>query len=100
MGSCLRRLDQDDPQPDIALARAAAVAEQTGYSRYWIGQLVGRYNARGPEALCNRQPTHSHRAAPLLSPEQLAELGVAVRGPALLGAKKLTSAGAIKEESL
>ena len=30
----------------------------------------------------NRQYTHSHRAAPLLSPEQLAELAAAVRGPA------------------
>ena len=30
----------------------------------------------------NRQYTHSHRAALLLSPEQLAELAAAVRGPA------------------
>jgi len=28
----------------------------------------------------NRQYTHSHRAQPLLSPEQLAELAAAVRG--------------------
>jgi Winged helix-turn helix len=34
----------------------------------------------------NRQYTHSHRAAPLLSPEQLAELAAAVRGPAPEGA--------------
>jgi len=61
---------------------AAEVAESTGYSRYWIGQLVRRYNVAGPEAMCNRQYTHSHRAAPLLSPEQLAELADAVRGPA------------------
>src|SRR5258707_9229779 len=61
---------------------AAAVAESTGYSRYWIGQLVRRYNRDGPEAMRNRQYTHSHRAAPLLSPEQLAELAAAVRGPA------------------
>ncbi len=27
---------------------AAAVTETTGYSRYWIGQLVRRYNAQGP----------------------------------------------------
>ena len=61
---------------------AAAVAESTGYSRYWIGQLVRRYNAQGPEAMHNRQYTHSHRPALLLSPDQLAELAAAVRGPA------------------
>ena len=61
---------------------AAAVAESTGYSRYWIGQLVRRYNAQGPEAMHNRQYTHSHRPALLLSAEQLAELAAAVRGPA------------------
>ena len=61
---------------------AAAAAESTGYSRYWIGQIVRRYNAEGPEGMRNRQYTHSHRAAPLLSEEQLAELAAAVRGPA------------------
>ncbi len=30
----------------------------------------------------NWRYTHSHRATPLLSPEQLAELAEAVRGPA------------------
>ncbi len=33
----------------------------------------------------NRRSTHSHRAAPLLSSEQLAELAEAVRGPAPAG---------------
>jgi len=61
---------------------AAGVAESTGYSRYWIGQLVRRYNTEGPEAMHNRQYTHSHRAAPLLSADQLAELADAVRGKA------------------
>lgn len=61
---------------------ATAVAESTGYSRYWIGQLVRRYNAAGPSAMRNRRYTHSHRAAPLLSPALLAELAEAVRGPA------------------
>jgi transposase len=65
---------------------ATAIAESTGYSRYWIGQLVRRYNAEGPEAMHNRRYTHSHRAALLLSPEQLAELAQAVRGPAPEGA--------------
>ena len=61
---------------------AAEVAESTGYSRYWIGQLVRRYNTEGPAAMCNRRYTHSHRATPLLSPALLAELAEAVRGPA------------------
>jgi transposase len=60
----------------------AEIAESTGYSRYWIGQLVRRYNAQGPEAMRNRRYTHSHRAAPLLSGALLAELAEAVRGPA------------------
>ena len=53
---------------------AAEVAESTGYSRYWIGQLVRRYNVEGPEAMRNRRYTHSHRATPLLPPALLAEL--------------------------
>src|SRR5262245_12138091 len=61
---------------------ATAVAESTGYSRYWIGQLVRRSNAQGPEAMRNRHYTHAHRPALLLSGEQLAELAEAVRGPA------------------
>jgi hypothetical protein len=32
--------------------------------------------------MTNRQYTHSHRATPLLAPEQRAELAEAVRGPA------------------
>ena len=60
----------------------AEVAASTGYSRYWIGQVVRRYNREGPVGMHNRQYTHSHRASPLLSPEQLAELAHAVRGPA------------------
>ncbi|HEV8193325.1 MAG TPA: helix-turn-helix domain-containing protein, partial [Ktedonobacterales bacterium] len=61
---------------------AKDIAESTGYSRYWIGQIAKRYNAEGPEGMHNRQYTHSHRAAPLLSPEHLAALAAAVRGPA------------------
>ena len=61
---------------------AKDIAESTGYSRYWIGQIAKRYNAEGPEGMHNRRYTHSHRAAPLLSSEQLAALAAAVRGPA------------------
>lgn len=52
---------------------AVAVAESTGYSLYWIGQLVRRYNELGPTATRNRQYTHSHRPSLSLSP-------LAVRG--------------------
>lgn len=61
---------------------AAEVAASTSYSRYWIGQIVRRYNTGGPEAMRNRQYTHSHHGQPLLSPEHLAELAEAIRGPA------------------
>jgi hypothetical protein len=56
---------------------AKEIAESTGYSRYWIGQIAKRYNAEGAEGMHNRQYTHSHRAALLLSAEQVA---AAVRG--------------------
>ena len=53
---------------------AMQIAETTGYSRYWIGQLARRYNQLGPAGMVNQSPTHSHRAPLLLSPKQLAEL--------------------------
>src|SRR5258708_23005667 len=61
---------------------AKDIAERTGYSRYWIGQVARRYNAEGPEGMHNWQYTHSHRASPLLSPEPLVELAAAVPGAA------------------
>ena len=61
---------------------AREIAVSTGYSPYWIGQIAKRYNAEGPAGMTNRQYTHSHRAQPLLSAEQRAELAEAVRGPA------------------
>jgi transposase len=64
------------------LAAGKEIAESTGYSRYWIRQIAKRYNAEGVVGMHNRQYTHSHRAAPLLSPEHLVELAEAVRGPA------------------
>jgi transposase len=62
--------------------KAKDIAESTGYSAYWIGQIAKRYNAEGAEGMRNRQYTHSHRGQPLLSPALLAELAEAVRGPA------------------
>src|SRR5260221_12407799 len=61
---------------------AKDIAQSTGYSRYWIGQIAKRYNAEGAEGMRNRQYTHSHRAAPLLAPAHLAELADAVSAPA------------------
>ncbi len=61
---------------------AREIAESTGYSRYWIGQVARRYNQEGPAGMQNRRSTHSHRAQPLVSLEHLAELAEAVRGPA------------------
>jgi transposase len=66
---------------------AKAVAESTGYSAYWIGQLAQRYNAEGPEGMCNRQ-RHPRRQMPtLLSSAQLEELREALAGPAPQGAR-------------
>jgi transposase len=65
--------------------KAKDIAESTGYSAYWIGQIAKRYNAEGADGMRNRQYTHSHRGQPLLSPAllaELAELVEAVRGPA------------------
>ncbi len=61
---------------------AKDIAESTGYSRHWIGQIAKRSNAEGAEGMRNRQHTHSRRAALLLSPDQFAELAAVVRGPA------------------
>lgn len=61
---------------------AGAVAESTGYSRYWIGQLAKRYNTEGPAGMVNRQHTSAHRMPTLLTSAQLEELRVALAGPA------------------
>ena len=58
--------------------RAAGVS---GYSAKWVGQLVRRYNAGGPEAVADKR--HQNRgAAPLLTAEQCARLTTALEGPA------------------
>jgi hypothetical protein len=61
---------------------AKDIAESTGYSGYWIGQIAKRSNVEGAAGMVNRQSTHSRRAAPLLAGELLGELATAVRGPA------------------
>jgi transposase len=70
---------------------AKAVAESTGYSAYWIGQLVRRYNADGPEAMRNQQHTpnrdREHPVPTLLTSAQIEELRAALAGPAPDGAR-------------
>ena len=36
---------------------ATTIAEYTGYSRYWIGQIAKRYDVEGPAGMHNRQHT-------------------------------------------
>ena len=57
---------------------ATAVAESTGYSAYWIGQIAKRYNADGPAGMTNRRHSTSHRQAPIVPPALQEELRQAV----------------------
>ncbi len=61
---------------------ATAIAQSTGYSAYWIGQVAKRYNAQGPAGMVNRQHTTSRRTPTLLSEAQLEELCQALGEPA------------------
>jgi transposase len=62
---------------------AYKVAEMTGYSAYWIGQLARRYNAEGAAALRDqRQLARGHRPTLLPNPEGFAALRAALAGPA------------------
>lgn len=67
-----------------------AIAESTGYTRAWIGQIAKRYNEQGPDGMHNRRRTTSWRAPRMLSPEQQEELRQALAGPAPDGAKSWT----------
>ena len=69
---------------------ATRIAESTGYTRTWIGQIAKRYNAEGPAGMVNRQRTTSWRAPRMLSSEQQEDLRVALAGPAPNGAKHWT----------
>jgi hypothetical protein len=57
---------------------AVAVAQMTGYSAYWIGQIAKRYNTHGPDGMVNRRHTTSYRPAPRLSPSLQEELRLAI----------------------
>src|SRR6516162_3528907 len=70
---------------------ATAIADSTGYSRYWIGQIAKRYNVEGPEGMQNRQHTTSWRAPRMLSTEQQEALRQALAGDAPNSAKQWTA---------
>jgi transposase len=60
---------------------AKAIANITGYSAYWIGQIARRYNAVGPQGVQDqRHLARPHR--PLLTAAQYDELHAALSGPA------------------
>jgi transposase len=66
---------------------ATAIAQSTGYTRTWIGQIAKRYNAEGPAGMVNRQHTTSWRAPRMLSAAQQEELRAALAGRAPDGSK-------------
>src|SRR5215470_4829011 len=67
---------------------ATAIAETTGYTRYWIGQIAKRYNEQGPAGMVNRQHTTSWRAPRMLSTAQQEDLRQALAGSTPEGAKR------------
>ncbi len=57
------------------------VVQSTGYSENWIGTIVQRYNADGPDGVGDRRHDNPG-ATSLLSDEQLAELDTLLDGSA------------------
>lgn len=66
---------------------ARTVAQSTGYSPYWIGQIAKRYNEQGAAGMTNRQHTTSRRTPPLLSAALQEELRQALAGKPPGGAR-------------
>jgi transposase len=65
---------------------AYEVAQMTGYSAYWIGQVARRFNDEGEEGLVNhRKRSRPSPHALLATPQQLDELRAALVGPAPQG---------------
>src|SRR6266851_2651304 len=67
---------------------ALAIADSTGYTSAWIGQIAKRYNEQGPAGMVNRRRTTSWRAPRMLSLQQQEELRAALAGPTPDGAKR------------
>src|SRR5260221_252350 len=62
---------------------AYEVAQMTGYSAYWIGQIARRFNDEGEEGLLNhRKISRPSPHALLATPEQLSQLRAVLDGPA------------------
>ena len=61
--------------------RVERVAWRVGYSAKWVGPLVRRYNAAGPEAVGD-QRKRNRGAKPLLNADQCARLAQGLEGPA------------------
>jgi transposase len=59
----------------------AAACRATGYSPNWVREVARRYREGGPAALGDRRHANPG-AAPLLTPDQQAELRAALAGPA------------------
>jgi transposase len=67
---------------------AYTVAQMTGYSAYWIGQVARRFNEEGAAALVDHRKaphwraSHAHPRMLLPTDEDLEELRTALLGPA------------------
>src|SRR5258707_6763094 len=66
---------------------AKDIAQSTGDTASWIGQIAKRYNAEGPAGMVNRQRTTSWRAPRMLKAQQQEELRAALARPAPHGGK-------------
>src|SRR5258707_14328366 len=60
---------------------AKDIAQSTGYTASWIGQIAKRYNAEGPAGMVNRQRTTSWRVPRLVSAPRAEEGGGGFAGP-------------------
>src|SRR5258706_13549368 len=72
---------------------AMAIADSTGYTPAWIGQIAKRYNVQGPDAMRNRRHTTSWRAPRVLSPAQEEGVRQALAGPGPGGGKPRVAPG-------
>jgi transposase len=59
----------------------AEVARVTGYSVNWVREIARRYREEGPDGIGDRRHGNPG-AAPLLTPDQQAQLRAALAGPA------------------
>jgi hypothetical protein len=77
---------------------AKVVADSTGYSASWIGQLAKRYNTAGPQAMSNRQHTRVRQTPTVLSRATAGVARSARRASARPGALERTRGGGVVGE--